>query len=79
MPRPSLDSLKTQRNFEGRIHPLIHINCLTDGQAEAISVLCRLDTQIEVAYYQSGGILNDVLRRLIGEGDVDVRGRRSCL
>ena len=35
-----------------------------DGQTEAISVLCRLDTQIEVAYYQSGGILNDVLRRL---------------
>ncbi|TRO83104.1 aconitate hydratase AcnA [Trichloromonas acetexigens] len=35
-----------------------------DGRAEVISVLCRLDTQIEVAYYQSGGILNDVLRRL---------------
>jgi aconitate hydratase len=36
-----------------------------DGRAEVISVLCRLDTQIEVAYYQSGGILNDVLRRLV--------------
>jgi aconitate hydratase len=35
-----------------------------DGRTEAIPVLCRLDTQIEVAYYQRGGILNDVLRRL---------------
>ena len=57
-------------SLDGGDQPLTPGQALTlrmdrgDGQTEAISVLCRLDTQIEVAYYQSGGILNDVLRRL---------------
>ncbi len=35
-----------------------------DGRRQEIDTLCRLDTEGEVGYYQSGGILNYVLRRL---------------
>ena len=33
-----------------------------DGTAEQVAVLCRVDTQDEVAYYRHGGILHYVLR-----------------
>ena len=36
-----------------------------NGEALAIDVLCRIDTEDEVAYYLSGGILNYVLGRLV--------------
>ena len=35
-----------------------------DGSTKDITVLCRIDTENEVEYYQSGGILHYVLRRL---------------
>ncbi len=35
-----------------------------DGTSKAITVLCRIDTDDEVSYYQHGGILHYVLRRL---------------
>ncbi len=36
-----------------------------DGSSESFEVLCRLDTAEEVAYFQSGGILNHVLLNLM--------------
>ncbi|PCI60264.1 MAG: aconitate hydratase, partial [Kordiimonadales bacterium] len=35
-----------------------------DGSNKEITVLCRIDTENEVEYYQAGGILHYVLRRL---------------
>ncbi|MDC0220015.1 aconitate hydratase AcnA [Verrucomicrobia bacterium] len=37
-----------------------------DGESKDISVLCRIDTPIEVDYYRHGGILPYVLRQLAG-------------
>jgi aconitate hydratase len=36
-----------------------------DGESQDISVLCRIDTPIEVDYYRHGGILPYVLRQLV--------------
>ncbi|MDX2226507.1 MAG: aconitate hydratase AcnA [Verrucomicrobiae bacterium] len=37
----------------------------TNGQIEKVSVRCRIDTPIEVDYFQHGGILPYVLRQLV--------------
>ena len=37
----------------------------SNGQADEIPVTCRIDTPIEIDYYQHGGILPYVLRQLI--------------
>jgi aconitate hydratase len=34
----------------------------TNGTVDKVPVLCRVDTQDEVAYYRNGGILHYVLR-----------------
>jgi aconitate hydratase len=39
-----------------------------NGQAENVNVRCRIDTPIEIDYYQHGGILPYVLRQLISKG-----------
>jgi aconitate hydratase len=36
-----------------------------DGRVEKVSVRCRMDTPIEIDYYQHGGILPCVLRQLV--------------
>ncbi|MGO8678197.1 MAG: aconitate hydratase AcnA [Limisphaerales bacterium] len=36
-----------------------------NGQAESVPVTCRIDTPVEVDYYQHGGILPFVLRQLV--------------
>ncbi|MGC3959617.1 MAG: aconitate hydratase AcnA [Verrucomicrobiota bacterium] len=38
-----------------------------DGSVENISVSCRIDTPIEIDYYQHGGILPYVLRQLVAK------------
>ena len=38
-----------------------------DGKTKEITVLCRIDTPIEVEYYKNGGILNFVLRQLLSK------------
>jgi aconitate hydratase len=38
----------------------------TDGKTETVAVTCRIDTPIEIDYYQHGGILPYVLRQLLG-------------
>ena len=35
------------------------------GESRTFSVICRLDTLVEVNYYRHGGILQTVLRSLI--------------
>ncbi len=37
-----------------------------NGQVETLRVVCRVDTPIEIEYYQHGGILQYVLRQLVG-------------
>jgi aconitate hydratase len=39
-----------------------------NGQAENVAVRCRIDTPIEIDYYQHGGILPYVLRQLVAKG-----------
>ncbi len=36
-----------------------------DGKVEQVPVVCRIDTAIEVDYYQHGGILPYVLRQIL--------------
>ena len=36
-----------------------------NGQSENVPVKCRIDTPIEIDYYQHGGILPYVLRQLV--------------
>ena len=38
-----------------------------NGQSENVPVRCRIDTPIEIDYYQHGGILPFVLRQLVGK------------
>lgn len=38
-----------------------------DGSSAEITVLCRIDTPVEVEYYRHGGILPYVLRQLISQ------------
>ena len=51
-------SLKPQQNISLRI-------TRRDNSAEEIPVTCRIDTPIEIEYYQHGGILPYVLRQLV--------------
>jgi len=49
------------------IKPRMDIPCTIhrpDGSSEAVTLLCRIDTEDEVAYYKNGGILSYVLRNL---------------
>jgi aconitate hydratase len=45
-----------------------------NGKSESVSVLVRIDTPIEVAYYQSGGILPYVLDQLLADAPGAARG-----
>jgi aconitate hydratase len=36
-----------------------------DGNTRSFEVICRVDTPVEVEYYQNGGILHTVLRQLV--------------
>ena len=38
-----------------------------DGSVENVPVRCRIDTPIEIDYYQHGGILPYVLRQLVAK------------
>jgi aconitate hydratase len=51
--------LKPQQDLELRI-------TRADGRSESVLVICRIDTPIEIDYYQHGGILPYVLRQLVG-------------
>lgn len=38
-----------------------------DGTVENVAVRCRIDTPIEIEYYQHGGILPYVLRQIVAK------------
>jgi aconitate hydratase len=38
-----------------------------DGRVIEFETLCRIDTPVEVTYYENGGILQTVLRKMLGE------------
>ncbi len=53
--------------IEGNIDPRQDVNVTihySDGSSKNIITLCRIDTENEVQYYENGGILHYVLRRL---------------
>jgi aconitate hydratase len=52
--------LRPQQDLELRI-------TRADGSVEQLAVVCRIDTPIEVEYYQHGGILPYVLRQIIAQ------------
>jgi aconitate hydratase len=52
--------LKPQQDLQLRI-------TRNNGQSETIPVACRIDTPIEIDYYQHGGILPYVLRQLVAQ------------
>ena len=54
------DSLKPQQDLTLKI-------TRKDGAVENVPVRCRIDTPIEIDYYQHGGILPFVLRQLIAK------------
>jgi aconitate hydratase len=53
-------SLKPQQDLALRI-------TRQDGGVEEVPVRCRIDTSIEIDYYQHGGILPYVLRQLVAK------------
>ena len=38
-----------------------------DGTTRQITMTCRIDTPVELEYYLNGGILQTVLRKLLGD------------
>ena len=54
--------------LEKEIHPKMTLHARihrADGTKETIPLLCRIDTENEVAYYKHGGILHYVIRQLM--------------
>lgn len=47
--------------------------CITrkDGTTQEVPLLCRIDTLDELAYYENGGILQYVMRNLLGTGKAE--------
>jgi aconitate hydratase len=52
-----LDNITPRMDLEMLIHR-------ANGSTDKVSLLCRIDTQDEVAYYENGGILQYVLRHM---------------
>jgi len=51
------------------VNPRQEVSCeikYKDGTSKTIKVLCRIDTENEVEYYKNGGILQYVLRNMLG-------------
>ena len=54
--------------LEAGVRPLMHLRLLihrASGETEEVAVILRIDTPIEIDYYQHGGILPYVLRQLL--------------
>ena len=54
--------------LEKKIKPKMKVRCsikYQNGQSKAIDLLCRIDTENEVSYYLSGGILHYVLKNMM--------------
>ncbi len=62
--------------IENGVHPRQEVPLVIrrkDGTTKEIKVLLRIDTPIEVDYYQHGGILPFVLREILGKAGPSVR------
>ena len=55
----------TQVHAEGKAATIEMANRRADGSTQEVTVVLRIDTPIEVDYYQHGGILPFVLRQLL--------------
>ena len=58
--------------LEAGIKPRMDVDVVItrkDGSKETIKVLCRIDTQDEIGYYENGGIMHYVLRDLAAKGN----------
>jgi aconitate hydratase len=56
--------------LEGEVQPRQDVTLVIhrkDGRSEQVPVTLRIDTPIEIEYYQHGGILPYVLRRLVAK------------
>ncbi len=56
--------------ISGGLKPQMEVDCTIhyeDGKTKTTKLLCRLDTEDEVDYYRSGGILHYVLRDMMAE------------
>ena len=54
--------------LEGEVKPQQDVTLVihrASGESEEVPVILRIDTPIEIEYYQHGGILQYVLRQLI--------------
>ncbi len=60
------DVLGLDANLKPQQDMTLHIT-RANGQSENVPVMCRIDTPIEIDYYQHGGILPYVLRQLVGK------------
>jgi len=61
--------LVTIVNIDKGINPRQEVNCevkYKDGTSKTIKLLCRIDTENEIEYYKNGGILQYVLRNMLG-------------
>ena len=63
--RPTTSSASARTSSRSRTSRL-HIT-RKDGGVEDVPVRCRIDTPIEIDYYQHGGILPYVLRQLVAK------------
>jgi aconitate hydratase len=61
-------SLRPQQDLTLRVTRL-------DGKVENVPVTCRIDTPIEIDYYQHGGILPYVLRQLVATAQASRAGK----
>src|SRR5262249_55340916 len=55
-----------EKNFDGAARELTVTAKKADGTTVAFKAICRIDTPQEVHYYKHGGILQYVLRQLLG-------------
>jgi aconitate hydratase len=74
MTRKSLNLDGSERfDIEGldhQFHPKMKLKAQihrADGRSETLPLLCQIDTESEVEYYQHGGVLPYVVRKLMGE------------
>ena len=59
----------TLKGLSAGIKPRMKVDMVItrkDGTSETIPLLCRIDTLDEIAYYKNGGILQYVMRNLLG-------------
>ena len=48
------------------------------GKQKTFRAVCRIDTPVEVDYYRNGGILQTVLRKLLGDGKAKAAGKKPA-